>query len=465
MSKTTTSRALRPACLVLSGLILSACQTGFDENLSGTLETEALSIPADWQTEAGTTDLAADWVDLFDDAQLRDYLLQAEAENLDLRLAEARLRQSEASLRQSRALLGPSVSADFSASGVAELADFNETSDSASGVLSASWDPDLFGVNRATVREAEARFQVQQANNERLRRIILAQTARAYFQIIEADQQLMLAQENFTFLEETKRVSEARFESGDIARSDLALAELEFENAVAGLRNQEFAARSARRALSIILGDYGDVEIDVADGLPAPSDLGRYPVPSGLLSTRYDVRAAQAAIAVEFANFEATRKANWPNLRLSGRIASSGAELADLFDPDFYIASLTASIGAVIFDSGRNAAQIDSAQAGIDAAIAAYAQVIRDAVFDVNDAFDQAATLGLALEALERASASAEEALALEQIKFDLGETILLDVLTVQRRVNAIRGSRISTERRLLDAQIDAYLALGATDA
>ena len=57
--------------------------------------------------------------------------------------------------------------------------------------------------------------------------------------------------------------------------------------------------------------------------------------------------------------------------------------------------------------------------------------------------------------------ASAEEALALEQIKFDLGETILLDVLTVQRRVNAIRGSRISTERRLLDAQINAYLALG----
>ena len=465
MNNKNRGRALNSATLLVSGFVLAACQTPVDQSVFNTVETEAISVPTDWQNDTEAAPLAADWVDLFDDPILRDYLNQAEAENLDLRLAEARLRQSEASLRQSRALLGPSVSADLSAAGVAELADLGDTSDSGSGTLSASWDPDVFGVNRATVRAAEAQLQVQQASNERLRRVILAQTARAYFQIIEADQQLMLAQENFTFLEETKRVSEARFESGDIARSDLALAELEFENAVAGLRNQEFAARSARRALSILLGAFGDVDLTVADRLPTPSQLGRHPVPSALLSTRYDVRAAEAALAVEFASFEATRKANWPSLRLSGRIASSGADLADLFDPDFYIASLTASIGAVLFDSGRNAAQIDAVEARIDAAIAAYAQVIRDAVFDVNNAFDQAATLGRALEALERASASAEEALALEQIKFDLGETILLDVLTVQRRVNAIRGSRIATERRLLDAQIDAYLALGSADA
>ncbi|MEM7640431.1 MAG: TolC family protein, partial [Pseudomonadota bacterium] len=150
-----------------------------------------------------------------------------------------------------------------------------------------------------------------------------------------------------------------------------------------------------------------------------------------------------------------------PSLRFSGRVGSSGAEVSDLFDPDFYIASLTAGLSAVLFDSGRNAAQVEAAEARIDAALAAYAATVRGAVFDVNDSFDQSATLRQALEALERGRASAEEALALEQIKFDLGETILLDVLTVQRRVNAIRGARINTERRLLDAQVDAYLSLG----
>ncbi|MEO1661205.1 MAG: TolC family protein [Pseudomonadota bacterium] len=445
------------------GLSLGACQTAQQTRIDGAATQVAGDTPQTWQTPFDAA-IPADWDSLFQDDQLRAYLAAAETSNLDLKQAEARLRQSEASLRQSRALLGPSLSADLSASGAADLSDLGDSSDSGSAGLSASWDPDLFGVNRATVRQAEAQLNVSRANTARLRRSILAQTARAYFQIIEADQQLALAQENLTFIEETKRVSEARFNAGDIARSDLALAELEFENALAGLRNQEFATRAARRALSILIGDFGADDLKVAAALPAPTELGTLTVPAALLETRYDIIASRAALNVELANFDAVRKSNWPALRLSGRVGSSGADLSDLFDPDFYIASLTASVSAVLFDSGRNAAQIESADARIDAALAAYAQAVRSAVFDVNNAFDSATTLTDALAALERARASAEEALALEQIKFDLGETILLDVLTVQRRVNAIRGSRINTERRLLDAQVEAYLALGGAD-
>ncbi len=454
-------RPLWPVFLTL-GLALGACQTAQETRLNDGLVQVTGDTPNVWQSPSDAA-IPADWSTLFQDDMLRGYLAAAKASNLDLQQAEARLRQSEASVRQSRALLGPSLSADLSASGAANVSDLGNSSDSGSSGLSASWDPDLFGVNRATIRQAEAQLAVTRANTERLRRSILAQTARAYFQIIEADQQLQLAQENLTFIEETKRVSEARFNAGDIARSDLALAELEFENALAGLRNQEFATRAARRALSILVGDFGDDDLDVATTLPAPSQLGTLAVPAALLETRYDVLASRAALDVELANFDGVRKDNWPALRLSGRVGSSGAELSDLFDPDFYVASLTASISTVLFDSGRNAARVDLAEARIDAALAAYAQAVRGAVFDVNNAFDSAATLTEALAALERARASAEEALALEQIKFDLGETILLDVLTVQRRVNAIRGSRINTERRLLDAQVEAYLALGST--
>ncbi|MEO0451273.1 MAG: TolC family protein [Pseudomonadota bacterium] len=447
---------------VLFACLVAGCQTATGVRVDTAIATEAESVPSTWQTEKGTETRPDSWQALFDDPMLRAFLERAETANLDLVQAEARIRQSEASLRQSRALLGPRVTANLSASGTADLADFDNTTESGSSALSISWDPDVFGVNRDTVRAAELQLDVQRADTERLRRIILAQTARAYFQIVEADQQLLLAEENLTFLEETKRVSEVRFDAGDIARSDLALAELEFENAVAGLRNQEFASRAARRALSVLLGDFGDADLRVATTLPTASEVGLYAVPARLLETRYDILAGRAAVLAELASFDATRKSNWPTLLLTGRVSSSGAELEDLFDPDFYVASLVASLSGVLFDSGRNAAQVDAAEARIDAAVAAYAETVRAAVFEVNNAFDETETLRAALAALERASASAEEALALEQIKFDLGETILLDVLTVQRRVNAIQSARISTERRLLDAQVDAHLALGA---
>ncbi|MEL6692342.1 MAG: TolC family protein [Pseudomonadota bacterium] len=447
--------------LLLGLATLSACQNAVLSDYDSEISARDAEVPQGWQAASRTAIEPQSWRTLFEDPLLADYLDQAETLNLDLQQAEARLRQAEASLRQSRALLGPTVSANFSVSGFADLDDSSNTSDGGSASLNASWDPDVFGINRATVRQANSRFDLQRANLERLRRIILSQTARAYFQIIEADLQLELAQENFSFLDETKRVSEARFEAGDIARSDLALAELEFENAVAGLRNQEFAARSARRALSILIGDFGADDLIVADRLPSAREIGLHPVPADLLSARYDILAARAAISVELEGLTIAQRANWPGLQLSGLVGSSGAEISDLFDPDFYVASLTSSVAATLFDSGRNRGEIDAAKARLDTVIAAYAQTIRTAVVDVNDAFDQYATLAAALEALERARISAEEALALEQIKFDLGETILLDVLTVQRRVNAVRGARISTERRLLDAQVSAYLSLG----
>ena len=439
----------------------SACQNAAISDYESEIAVHDAELPETWQVASRAAIEPQSWQTLFDDDLLADYLRRAGSQNLDLQQAEARLRQAEASLRQSRALLGPTISANFTASGFSDLSDTSSTSDSGSASLSANWDPDLFGINRATIRQAAARYKLQSADTERLRRIILAQTARAYFQIVEADLQLDLAQENLSFLDETKRVSEARFEAGDIARSDLALAELEFENAVAGLRNQEFAARSARRALSVLIGEFGADDLQVAQRLPAAREIGLHPVPADLLSARYDILAARAALSVELDGLTIAQRANWPGLRLSGRLGTSGAEIADLFDPDFYIASLTASLDAVLFDSGRNRGEIDAAKARLEGAIAAYAQVVRTAVFDVNDAFDEYATLANALEALERARISAEEALALEQIKFDLGETILLDVLTVQRRVNAVRGARISTERRLLDAQVSAFLSLG----
>lgn len=453
-----------PSFIAIAALLaLGACTSTAISNYGSAIEGQEAELPSSWQVSSEAAFEPQAWQTLFDDTLLSNYLTRAQQQNLDLRQAEARVRQSEASLRQSRALLGPRLAADFSASGFADLSETAETSDSGRIGLTASWDPDIFGVNRSTVRQAKARYQLQQADRERLRRIILAQTARAYFQIIEADLQLELAQENLSFIEETKRVSEARFEAGDIARSDLALAELEFENAVASLRNQEFATRSARRALSILIGEFGADDLLVADTLPPAAKIGLHPVPADLLGARYDILASRAALSVELEGLTIAQRANWPGLQLSGRIGSSGAAIADLFDPDFYIASLTASLDAILFDSGRNRAEVDVAKARLEAAIAAYAQAIRTATFDVNEAFDQSTTLADALGALERARISAEEALALEQIKFDLGETILLDVLTVQRRVNAVRGARINTERRLLDAQVSAFLSLGET--
>ncbi len=446
-------------------LTLSACASFDRASYDARLETLTRSLPTDWKSVGDEASRPQDWQSLFNDPLLADYLAKAEANNSNLEEAAARVRAAAAELDQSKALLRPAVSADLSATGLAGLANLQETSENYASGLTASWNPDIFGLTRARIRQTEALFRLQEANAERLRRVVLAETARAYIQVIEADLQLMLSEENLSFVAETRRVSLARFKSGDLARGDAALAELEYENAAANVVSQALAARTARRALSILTGGYGENDLKVASDLPEPARLGRLPIPAKVLASRFDVAASRAAVMAAMAGAQASAREDWPALSLAGRLRGGGNDLATVFDPDFYVASLGAALSAVLFDGGRQEARQRASEANLDVALARYRAVLQTAISNVNTTLDRVTTLSQALAALRRAADAAEEALALETIKFDLGETILLDVLTVQRRVNAVRASHIAAERRLLEAQIDTYLALGSTAA
>lgn len=79
----------------------------------------------------------------------------------------------------------------------------------------------------------------------------------------------------------------------------------------------------------------------------------------------------------------------------------------------------------------------------------------------VGDAYDRADNLRRTLINLPAASDAANEALRLESIQYDLGESSLLDVLQVQTRVNSIDATLIRSKAALLETTITAYQAIG----
>ena len=87
--------------------------------------------------------------------------------------------------------------------------------------------------------------------------------------------------------------------------------------------------------------------------------------------------------------------------------------------------------------------------------------MLRAAKAQIENVYDQDRVSKSSLEALQDASTAGNEALRLEQIRFDLGESDLLSVLQVQQTVNGVNAARINAEANLLGNQIDAYLATG----
>lgn len=421
--------------------------------LNGAVPTSALGTISDRPAQS--------FADLLPDPLLADYLAAALTGNNSIEQARIAVTAADLRLTQSRARRGPFVGLSGSTGLATGLNDF-DLSDSARVSASLSFDPDLFGELRATVRGSQALLFLRDAELARLQRAVLARTAQAYVQAIETDLQLALAQENFEFLGETLRVSRARFEAGDIARSDYALAEAEYENSRASLFAQQLGARESRRTLADLVGRYDVESLPIASALPpiAAEHATLRATANRAVLARYDIEAQRLAVVSAAASVDATTASTLPGIGLSGSLGG-GLSLSDLFDIDTYVASLTAAISDTVFDNGLDSARIAESRTRLDAALATYSEALRDAYRDVMTSLDRLDVFQSRLVALDAASMAAGQALELEQVRFDLGEAILLDVLTVQRRVNAIQSSRIREESAIRTALVDAYLAAG----
>ena len=450
--------ALRVLLFTAAFSALSACASLAPPKTD--MPATATDVPASWLLELPSDgNQPMDWAELYNDPILLRYLKVAEAQNFDIKTAQKRVIGAEAELRRAASRLKPSLNAGGSASGTALFSDIDNPFDAYGLDLSGRWDPDIFGQTRAGINGSRANLRAQEALAADTRQAILGATGRSYIRAVEAALQVDLAKTNLDFLAESRRISEARYRLGDTAKGDFSFAEANYQSALASYESTVQSARAARRALSIILGDYPDEDIDLATQLREPNALPSRDLPASVLERRPDIIAARAQLAGRVASLQGAKLERWPSLGFSGSL-SSGSSFVDLFDPSDFVARLGASIAQVIFDGGAIKAGIDGAQADLDISLLSYEQRLRGAMNEISDAYDRAETLRRTLVNLEASSEAANEALRLESIQFDLGESSLLDVLQVQTRVNNIDASLIRTKADLLESVLTANEAV-----
>ncbi len=449
-------------CSLAAILLLSACASVTPmSDTHDKINLAQSNIPQNWLLPL-PDDLSqiSTWQQIYDDPLLNGYLNIALTENYDLRIAQTRLAQSAASLRRAHALLRPRINASTSVSGVALIGSLDNITDSYGIGLSGSWNPDIFGQNRAGVDQSRADLAAQKALTEGTRQSILAQTARAYIRAVEGGLQVRLAKTNLDFLSESRRISEARYRVGDTAKGDFSFAEANYQSALARFENTKQSARAAKRALSILLGDYPSENLDLSEDIGLPKNLPPRALPASVLERRPDVLAARARLVSRAAALRGTQLADWPNVSLNGGLSSS-SRFELLFNPADYIARLSASLAGNLFDAGSQDAAISGARAALEGSLLNYEATLRTAMGEISDLYDRADNLRRTLVNLQAASDAANEALRLESIQYDLGESSLLDVLQVQTRVNSIDATLIRTQAALLETTISAFQAIG----
>jgi outer membrane protein, multidrug efflux system len=366
--------------------ISSGCMVGPD------YQRPDVAIPPGWRMVNGdpTAVINEEWWNQFNDPQLDRLIEIALAENLDVKIAAARIDEARALLAISRSALFPQLDAAVSAgrgrSATAIVPGVSATNDFFSATLSPSFEVDLWGRLRRGTEAARAVLLSTAYAEQVVRLSLVSQVAQSYFELRSLDLQLAIARRTLASREQSLELVTKRFRAGVVSELDVQQAESEAAVAAASVPNLEQLIVQQENALSVLLGHNPE---DTSRGRSV-FEVATPEVPVGLPSTllvrRPDILAAEQTLVAANARIGAARAEYFPRISLTGLLGFESTELSDWFSRGSRIWQVASGVTAPIFTAGRIGANVDVATAQQQQSLYDYLLTIQTSFREVEDA-------------------------------------------------------------------------------
>ncbi|MEO8203139.1 MAG: efflux transporter outer membrane subunit [Betaproteobacteria bacterium] len=408
--------------------------------------------------------LTQDWWRGFQSTELASLVETALVENPDMAIAAERIVQAEAQVRVANASLFPALNlgADTGRRESRPPGGPWRGDNSSSVGLSASYEVDLWGGNRAGVRAAEWSLNATRFDRETIRLTLVTGVANGYFQLLSLRGRLTVARENLATAERVLTLVEARERNGAVTPLDLARQRAATLSQRASIPPLELQERQTLYALAILTGrkpeQFGAAGAQIADlAIPrvAPG------LPTDLLVRRPDLASAEAQLVSANANVQTARAALLPRISLTGSAGLASGILINVLNAPTAALSLGAALAQPIFDAGRLRAQVDIAASRERELVEAYRRAILAALADVEGAL-AAGGRTADQEVLQlQVVVQAREALRISEVRYREGVDDLLTVLDAQRTLFQAEDQVAQVRLARLQASVSLYKALG----
>ncbi len=450
----------RPLVGLMVAAALSGCQSVDVAPAKPTLQ-----IPAQWRAATGPASPAEQmWWRNFHDSQLNHYVDQALRNNSDVLIARERINEYQARVYAADGSLFPTLDADLSAG--------RARSQSAAtglpvygalykGSLTASYDVDIWGVNRRTSDAAQATLEAQKAAAAAADLTVASSVASGYVTLLALDEQLKVTQSTLKAREEAFNLAQRQYQTGYSSRLELMQSDSELRSTRAQIPQVQNQIARQENALSLLLGNNpGSIarsaDFDTLTPLRIPSQL-----PSSLLNRRPDIVQAERQLIAADATLAASRASLLPSINLTATGSIQDRTLPGLLDNPLELWSIGGSILAPLLNRQALNAQVDIGQSQRNQALYSYEKTVRNAFKEVNDSLDAITRYAEQLTELVAQQDVAQETLRIAQNRYNNGYSSYLDVLDAQRTLFSVQTSVVQAKNNLLLAQIDLYKALG----
>ena len=214
-----------------------------------------------------------------------------------------------------------------------------------------------------------AQWQASQAEFNAARQSLAAQVTKRWFNCIEAQQQVRLAEKTAHSYRTQLNSISARLQRGLSQGLDLRRMRSQSASAEAELEMRRSTLDRSTRQLEILLGRYPSASATSAADLPALPAAIPAGLPAELLTRRPDLLAAERRLAAADKTWQSSRKQRLPAIRLTAAGGTASQDFNNLLDHKFSVWSLAAQLTQPLFQGGRIRASIDRAPRDVSGVI------------------------------------------------------------------------------------------------
>ena len=405
-----------------------------------------------------------EWWNFYGDSALCAIIGKTLDNNRNLAIAAAHIDELQQLYRISRSEMFPSVGVNIGAN--------HETNDYyAKGYVpdpefdikaSVSWEADLWGKFRWGKREGMAKWQASVEDWRALRISLIAEAAKAYFNLIALDNELAIVKRTLINRSEGMAKAKLRFEGGLTSELVYQQTKVEYATAAAMVPDLESRIAMTENALSLLMGEYpgarfidrDDTESDIQVSGEIPTGL-----PSQLLLRRPDLRARQQQLRAAMSRVGITYAERFPSLTISLTGGWENDDLPGLLKSPFsYVAG---AITGPVFQFGKKKARYKAAMAAYEQARLSYEQRVLEAFRETNDAVVNYRKARETTSLRTDSRNAARKYVELAELQYRAGSINYIEVLDAQRRYLDAQISHSNSVRNEKLALVELYKTLG----
>ena len=340
--------------------------------------TDSLEAPIQWKT-------------FFNDSVLITYIDSALANNYDNLIAFKTIERFEALYKQGKA--GSLPTFDIEANGQRQQqaensqfgSFFSEPFSQYTVTGRLSWEADIWGKIKSQKLASQARFNSSVTAQKAMQTQLISSISTTYYQLLEADESRNILEENIRIREEnlvTIQYLKAAGKSNSLAVSQ---SEAQLEQTKTALNLAKQRVFNLENALVLLIGKPLKEFERSSLAEQHPEDILAKGFSGEVIRNRPDVQRAELNFRASFEDYNVSKAAMYPTLKLSAEAGFQSLDLSTWLTPTSLFNTLTAGITQPVFNRRRLKTEKEVAQIQMDQSLLEFKKVVLTSSVEVSN--------------------------------------------------------------------------------